>query len=225
MSLAQQFRESPFGPLSQHMVEVKSCVSLVRPLAEALRVGDHAKLKELADQVFKVEHQADKIKTEIRRSIPKTFSLPVYRGDLLAYLKLQDDIADAVEDLAVIMTLKRTLRVPKPLEDEFLAYVDKVLEVCDYLFLCTDHLADLKEADFGSAKGEQILEHAAKAEHAEWEADKSAYALSQHLFDLEEELNIKATDILMLGKVIQQLGNLANHADKTAERLRRMLAR
>lgn len=225
MSLADQFRESPFGPLGRHMAEVKNCVALVLPLIEAVRSGDQAKLKELAEQTFKVEHAADTIKTELRAAMPKVFSLPIYRGDLLAFLKLQDDMADAVEDLAVIVTLKRTLVVPTGLDDELLAYVGKVLEVCDHLFLCTDQLGGLTEADFFGPKREEILAHAEKAEHAEWEADKAAYSLSQHIFDLEDELNLKATDIMLWGKVIQQLGKLANHADKTAERLRRMLAR
>ena len=152
MDLTQQFRESPFGPLSKHMDEVKRCVALVRPLVEASLVRDQAKLKDLAKRTFKVEHEADKIKTELRQAMPSTFSLPVYRGDLLAFLKLQDDMADAVEDLAVILTLKRTLTIPEPVEGELSAYVDKVLDVCEELFRCTDQLADLTEADLRSVQ-------------------------------------------------------------------------
>ena len=36
---------------------------------------------------------------------------------------------------------------------------------------------------------------------------------------------MKATDIFLWSKVFREMGNLANHADKTAERLRRILAR
>ena len=35
---------------------------------------------------------------------------------------------------------------------------------------------------------------------------------------------MKATDIFLWSYVSRELGRLANHADKTAERLRRMLA-
>ncbi|MHC4444753.1 MAG: DUF47 family protein, partial [Planctomycetota bacterium] len=56
---------------------------------------------------------------------------------------------------------------------------------------------------------------------AEWESDKAEFDLAQKLFALEDE--IKATDIFLWSQIFQELGKLANHADKTAERLRRML--
>ena len=57
----------------------------------------------------------------------------------------------------------------------------------------------------------------------EWEADKLQYRLAQKLFALEDEM--KPTDIFLWSGVFQELGVLANSADKTAERLRRMLHR
>ena len=66
--------------------------------------------------MFKAEHAADMIKDDIRRTIPKRFFLPVYRGDLLGYVKLQDDMADSVEDIAVLLTIKK-LTLPPSLVD------------------------------------------------------------------------------------------------------------
>jgi len=100
------FAEAPFGPLGEHMAQVKDCVGLVQPMFACVRDQDFDKLKEISSQVFKSEHKADVIKDEIRRSMPRMFSLPIYRGDLLSYLKLQDDMADAVEDVAVVLTIK-----------------------------------------------------------------------------------------------------------------------
>ena len=54
-------------------------------------------------------------------------------------------------------------------------------------------------------------------------ADKAAFGLSQQIFAREDEM--KATDIFLWSSVIRELGGLANYADKTAERLRRMLVR
>jgi predicted phosphate transport protein (TIGR00153 family) len=204
------------------MEKVKECVALVEPMFQSLRDHEYEKLKEIANQVFKAEHDADIIKDEIRQAIPRAFSLPLLRGDLLAYLKLQDDMADAVEDLAVLVTLKQ-LPMHEALESHVMSLVTQILEVCDYLFRCTDQLADLKEKDFGGEKGQAILELVAKAEHAEWEADKLEYATSQKLFSLDDE--IKPTDIYLWSNVLRKLGHLANHADKTAERLRRMIVR
>jgi len=222
MSIFERFEESPFGPLGEHMRMVKECVALVEPMFQRVRDKDFEGLKTITHDVFKYEHEADKIKNEIRRRIPKSFYLPIYRGDLLAYLKLQDDMADSAEDLGVLLTFKN-LCMPEAIADDIMALVKQVLVVCEHMFQCTDQLTNLVEADFGGSRAGEILDLVAKAEHAEWEADKVQYAASQKLFALEDE--VRATDIMLWCNVFQQLGKLANQADNTAERLRRMLVR
>ena len=120
MNRFDDFAESPFGPIGDHMAKVKECVALVQPMFECALSGSWTELEEYAQRVFRLEHEADKLKNDIRENMPRTFSLPIYRGDLLAYLKLQDDIADSAEDVAVVLTLKN-LAVPKSLADDLAA--------------------------------------------------------------------------------------------------------
>lgn len=215
------FKMSPFEPLREHLAEVMKCVAKVRPMFEAVQQGKYEELESLANEVFKAEHQADVVKSEIRGTIPRTFFLPVYRGDLLAYLKLQDNIADAAEDLAVLLTIKR-LDWPVPLEDAIFEYVDKVLCVCDKTKAMSDHLPTLVEQDLGDAAAKKTLEMVRAIEHAEWEADRINYGLAKALF--AEEDNMKATDIFLWSRVFGKLGKLANEAENIGDRLRRMLA-
>lgn len=214
--------QSPFEPLAEHMKHVRACVDLVMPMFEYVRAGEHERLRQLTEEVFKTEHEADKVKAEIRKTIPTAFSLPVYRGDLLAFIHVQDDLADTAEDLAVQLTIKQ-LDMPAALADDILAYVRQVLKVCEKLYEAMGLLTDVVEADFAGPRGEQALALAGEAEHEEWVADKLQFKLAQQLFALEDEL--KPTDIFLWSGIFQNLGALANHADKTAERLRRMLAR
>jgi hypothetical protein len=222
MSIFDWREQSPFEPLAEHLERVRACVDLVLPMFECARAGDYAQLKQLSERVFKAEHEADQVKAEIRRTIPKAFALPVFRGDLLAFVHVQDDMADAVEDLAVQLTIKN-LEMPETLADEVLAYVRQVLNVCEKLYEATGQLKGLAEADFGGRPAERVMELVREAEHGEWVADKMQYKLAQSLFALDDEL--KPTDIFLWSGIFQNLGALANHADKTAERLRRMLAR
>ena len=39
-SILDLFRKSPFGPLHEHMLKVKECISLLRPLFAAAVEGD-----------------------------------------------------------------------------------------------------------------------------------------------------------------------------------------
>jgi predicted phosphate transport protein (TIGR00153 family) len=215
------FRESPFEPLRYHMKAVSECVALVRPMFNAVRDGQYEKLQEVAKKIFKAEHQADIIKDDIRRTIPKRFFLPVYRGDLLGYVKLQDDMADAVEDLAVLLTIKN-LVLPRPLVEPTFEYLSKVEDVCHRTCAIGDYLPTLVEGDMAGDEAERTLAMIADVEKAEWEADRLQYTLSQKLFALEDEM--KATDILLWFRVFGELGQLANFAEKTGDRLRRMLS-
>lgn len=215
-------RPSPFEPLAEHARHVRICVDHVPAMFECVCNGDYDRLKVLAEEVFKAEHEADKVKTEVRQTIPRAFALPVFRGDLLAFLHMQDELADSAEDLAVQLTIKK-LTLPAALADQVLAYVQQVMKVCQTLYKALDLLKDLVEADFGGPRGEQVMNLVAEAEHEEWVADKMQYRLAQALFALEDEL--RPTDIFLWSAIFQNLGALANHADKTGERLRRMLAR
>ncbi len=215
------FDTSPFEPLMHHFEKVRECVSLVRPMFDTIRQEQYEQLEKLTDKVFKTEHQADIIKDEIRQEIPRSFFLPVYRGDLLSYLKLQDDMADSVENLAFLLTIKQ-LKMPEKLRYAVFAYVDVVLDVCEKAYAMNAHIRNLVAKGFHAEHANGVFEMIRSVETAEWEADKAQYRLSKSLFAMEDEL--KATDVMLWWRVFLELGQLANAAEKTADRLRRMLS-
>ncbi len=222
MSKVQElFEQSPFEPLLHHLQKVRECVTLVRPMFEALRDGAYDRLDELKERVFKTEHKADIIKDEIRQVIPRSFFLPVFRGDLLGYLKLQDDMADSVEDIAILMTIKK-LPMPSALSVEIFSYIDTVLHTCDKAYEMNEKLRGLVARGFHADQAVGFQDMIRAVERAEWEADKAQYHLSQSLFAMEDE--IKTTDLMLWWRVFLELGELANSAEKTADRLRRMLS-
>ncbi len=221
MGLFNWRKQSPFEPLAEHMVHVRKCVAFVLPMFECVRDGDYDRLRELTVSVFAAEHEADKVKTRIRDSIPTTFSLPVFRGDLLALVHVQDDLADAAEDIAVQLTIKR-IELPASLVDDALEYVRQAISVCEKLYEALDHLKDVVATSFRGPHIKELMERVAEAEREEWVTDKMQYRLAQKLFALEDE--IRPTDIFLWSAIFQNIGALANHADKTGERLRRMLA-
>jgi predicted phosphate transport protein (TIGR00153 family) len=220
--IADMFRRSPFDPIRVHMDKVMECVGHTKPMFERVRANDPEGLQDLARVVFKAEHQADLVKDEIRQTIPKSFFLPVYRGDLLGYLAVQDSMADTVEDLAVMLTLKH-LNLPDQIADQVNEYLDKILWTCEKANEVSKALGELAEAGFTSDHIDRVLEMVATTEKAEWEADRKQYEVSKALFSLEGQL--AATDIFLWFRVFGLLGELANHAEKVADRVRRMLAR
>lgn len=215
------FEESPFEPLLHHYDKVRECVDLVRPMFRAVKNEDYEELGKLAQKVFKTEHEADLIKDEIRQEIPRSFFLPVYRGDLLGYLKLQDDVADAIENIAYLLTLKR-LKLPSALESGLATYLDSVMVADEKARHMNQRIRDLVKQGFHAAEAGDMFDVIRDVERAEWEADKKQYEVSKALFTLEDTM--KPSDLMLWWRIFLEMGEVANHIEKMADRLRRMLS-
>ena len=221
-TIFQLFGKSPFGPLVEHTRRVHSTVELIRPLFEAFLAEDWERSRELYQQISKLEHKADLTKNEIRDTLPKSIFLPVDRQDMLRYLKEQDAIADAAEDVAVIVTMRHT-PCPDALKPEVIHLVDQVIKTSELLLDAGRELQRLFESSFGGPELAKVLDMVSEVNDQEWEADKVQGSLSRALFEHEEELG--AVSILLWTHIIRVLGQVANHAENTGDLLRMMLAR
>ena len=150
MRIFDLFRRSPFQPLQEMMGKVKECAHQIVPLYEALIKGDKESLREVVNRISHLEFEADEIKNRIRSTLPKGILMPVARGDILEILANEDAIADATEDVAVLMTLK-DLKVAPQLKECLMDLVDKVIRVVDMAAKVIDELDALVEASFGGA--------------------------------------------------------------------------
>ena len=221
-AIAELFGRSPFGPLVRHTQKVHETVREVRPLLEAFLAERYDEVQTIYDRISDLEHEADTIKREIRNHLPKWIFLPVDRGDMLKFLKEQDSIADTAEDIAVLLTVRRTI-VPEDLHTEVLAFVDKVIEVSELLVQAAGELENLQEAGFGGREAERVIEQIEQVSHGEYEADKLQTNVSRHLYDIEERVDPISVYFIM--KLFRLLGEIANHAENTGDNLRMMLSR
>ncbi len=218
--ISKLFGKSPFEPLYQHMVKVKECVDLVRPLMDAVLQGETKKVKEIAKKIFKAEHYADMVKKDIRSHLPKSIFLPVARGDLLRFLKEQDNIADSAEDLAVLLTLRKTI-VPEEMKEDLKDFVSKVLETYEMAMIVSSEIKLLAETSFGGAEAHKVTELIEQIKVKEWEADKAQMKTAKKLFSIEEKLD--PVSVVMWMNILKELGTLANHAENAGDQMRVML--
>ena len=223
MSLIKElFGKSPFGPLVQHTKKVHECVHLMRAIMEALVKEDYEEVHRLQDTVSKLEYEADVIKQEIREQLPRRYFLPVERGDLDAFLHCQDNVADSVEDFAVMLVIRNT-RVHPNLVSEFTAYVDQVLQVSDTLIAAAEELEVLAATSFSGAESKSVLERINGLGQQEWTADRMQRKLRRHIYDLEKELD--PVTIMFYEKMLQTLSEVASAAENTGELLRQMIVK
>ncbi len=223
MSIIQEmFGRSPFSALVQHTKKVHECVKLVRPLFDACVREDYAEVHRLQDQVSKIEYEADLIKNEIREHLPRRYFLPVDRGDLNRFLHNQDEIADQAQDFAVILLIRKT-RIHPALVPEFNAFIEQILAVSDMLMAAAEDMDELVEASFGGAEAQAVLRKVAGLNEGEWKADRLQRKLSQHIYEIERELD--PVTIIFYEKMLHALSGIANSAENTGEVFRQMIVK
>ncbi len=217
------FASSPFGPLNEHLKKCAETAGRVPELMDALKQHDSIRAKSIAKEIMLLEHEADKLKQEIRDHVPKTLFLPVDRRDLLRLLSSQDDIADRVEDLAYVVTLKKNFPMPEVLVVELDRVTGLIMECVQGALLLGDALDDLLEAGFAGPAAEKVFGLVRSVGEMEWKADKRQYKLSQALVAHSDEL--KPIDILLWVELIKNLGRIGNAAERYSKELRNILAR
>lgn len=215
------FAKSPFGLLVKHTSQVSETVDLLRPLFEAFLSGDRSRLQEIYEQICVKEHEADRIKNEVRDRLPRSVLLPVNRGDILSYVKEQDGIADAVEDIGVILTMRRLKMVPE-LEPRLMELVDKVHDAAELLFAAAREMTNLAAASFAGPEVNRVLGMITEIHGLEATADRLQAEFSKQVFEAEPEVD--PVSVYQWMKIVEVLGDVADRAENTGDILRLMLA-
>ncbi len=215
------FGRSPFELLVVHAKKVHECVSLIRPIAEAIVAADTAKLEKLQHDMSKTEYEADLIKDQIRQQLPKKYFFSIGREDLARFLAQMDKIADDAEDFAVIATL-RTIQMPSELVETFMSLVDKVLEVSSCLLDLAEHLAILQKEAFTGDDAAGVLAKIEQVCHMEWESDKISRKFARQFFRIP---NLDFITIMICEKLSAALRGIADHAENVGKNLRLMIIR
>ena len=220
--LARLIKRSPFKALQQHMRAVTACVEHVPVLFEALIAGDNAGVEAAKTKIFEHEEAADKIKNDLRASLPKSLFMPVDRRDLLEILQLQDTIADTAQDIAGLL-IERPMKVPKPLREPLTKLVARCLDTCNHCAKVIEELDELVEMGFRGREADDVEKMVDELNRIEDETDELGLELARQLFAHEEQMN--PVSVVMWYQLIHWIGDLADYAEKVGDRLRLLIAR
>ncbi|HEB83978.1 MAG TPA: TIGR00153 family protein [Bacteroidetes bacterium] len=220
-------KESPFEQLTEHLEKVMACVDLVHPILEAALEGNAAEVKRIAQEIFLLEHEADVVKNRIRDHLPRDLMLPVSRMDYLAFLRAQDGVADNVEDLAMMLTV-RQLRLPcgeadGTCRDQLLFLANHAVKASRSVAAMTRRIDELKRAAFTGPVADELRAAADEVSRQEFECDKHQFKLVKAIL-AEEDPEWPFASSYTLMEVIRALGKMANHAESMSDYLRLMIA-
>jgi|SRR5690554_3086371 len=216
------FGRSPIKPMQEHMaVAVKAAEKLV-DFFEAVTNDDWETAETIQRLIKDYENQADDLKKQLRLQLPKSLFLPVPRTDLLELLGTQDRIANRAKDIAGIM-LGRRMRIPEPLHQQILAFVDSAVKTSHQALIAINELEELLESGFGGRELALVENMIEKLDQYERHNDDLEVTIRATLFRLEADF--PPVDVMFLYRVIDWIGDLANRAQSVGSRLQVLLAR
>ncbi len=213
---------SPIKPIQTHMTKSHQCAELLLPFIEAAIAGQWEQATRLQQQIVMAEREADVLKKEIRRRLPKSLFLPMPREDLLDLVSSQDKVANQVKDIAGLM-LGRQMVFPASLTTPMLDFARSAVAASAQAVKAINELDELIETGFGGYEiklVEKLLDELDKLEH---DNDELQITIRQALFKVEKELY--PVDVIFLYQVIEQIGDLANRAQRVGGQLQMLLAR
>ena len=212
--------KSPFGLLQRHMEQVAKCVAKMEKSLEALEQGDWENVEAMAEQVSKLEHQADQIKDEIRNKLLRRFFMPVDRAQILEILSIQDNLADTAEDVSVLLTIRR-LDTPSMVVEEFRNFRQSNIKAFRLAEAIINDLDELLETGFGGAEAEKVRTVVHDISYAEHEADVLQRDLLKKVFS--DEAGFSAADLNMWIQLIKSLAHLSNLSENLGDRVQMSL--
>ena len=220
--LGNLFGRSPIGPIQEHMQVANEAAQHLPELIQASADDDWQRAKEVAKSITDAEKEADKLKRNVRRHLPKSLFLPVPRSDLLGLVSIQDQVANIAKDIAVIM-LGRNMRFPEKLVPTVLEYTATCVATSDQALKSIQELDELLEVGFTGREVKRVEGMLKELDKLERRTDKQAVGLRAKLFKMEADL--PPIDVMFYYRAFALLGELADTAEKVGDRLQILLAK
>ena len=214
------FPRTPLSHLQLHMQKVCACLAKLKELCAVRAEADLSKIENIAKGISELEHDADLIKNDIRSSLPKNFLFSIDRINFLEILNLQDNLADAAEDIADILILKKLPSLPS-LEEKLQEYVDTNLDATWILKEIVFNLDTLIEAAFGGPVAIKIKTQIHDITLKEHETDLIKKEIKKSLFALADDLSF--SDFILWLNFIEEIGRISHFAEKEALRIGMLL--
>ena len=219
--VARIFGRSPFGPMQDHIDVCLRCAEMTIPVLDAVAADDWDKVRRLQEEITALENEADQLKADIREHLPRGFFLPVSRPDLLELLARQDRIANRAKGIVGLL-LGRRLRFPQPITARVRELAEGCIATCALARDVVHRLDELLEAGFSGRQTEEVRQLVRGIDEKERFCDELEARLRAELFELEEGLN--PVDVMFMYRVIESIGDLADHAEGVGHRLDQLLA-
>jgi hypothetical protein len=211
-------RKSPFDGLVAHAKKARECIHKLKKAVECYVNKKYEEFDNLAQEILKIENEADWIKGNIRNHLPRSIFMPVDKREFLGCLAEQDKILDLAQDIVIWLGFHKT-EIPKEIKELFLKHLYGVVDTVETL---EDMVENVKKLIVPLTKKErQEAKDTLKSIHIkERESDEREHELAKKFFSLKDfpiAYHLLHTTFM--------IAHIADHAENASDRIRSMLAR
>ncbi len=218
--LFDMIKRSPFENTFKHAIKVAQCGPIFVKAVDCYFRHDRDQFELLKEEIRDIEAEADRIKRNIRAHLPSAILMPVDKYVFFNFLREADKVVDCVKNSLYWMSYFQ-LRLPPDIERDFVMLVK---EVGDYLGLLPEMVLRGHKY-FGSrmeTDREAVKDIVREIRFREKESDSLEKTIFIRLY-AEEDIDTK-TLVLML-RLVQTTGDIADHLENAADMMRAMIAR
>lgn len=218
--ILSMFMTSPFEGLQEHAEKVRDGAAIFRIAVKCYLNAECESFEQARQEVADLEHQADAVKRRIRGHLPKGTLLPVDKFQIFDYLREQDKVIDCFEHVLDWLSFRPADKIPEYFQGGILFLVDSVLDPIDRL---NEMLTDARRyfKTFSEEDRNIVKEHIRELRKKEGQADILEATLKHDIFAKETD----AVTIFHLIRLVETLGEIADHVENAGDRMRAMIAK
>lgn len=212
------FFKSPFENLKLHADKVAECGKLFQKAVECHLANECEEFNSLTDKVARMESEADEIKRNIRGHLPRGILMPVDNFQFFLYLREQDKVLDSVEESLFWLSF-RPEAVDEQVGEDLYYLVKTVVPIIEKLA----PMVEEAHSYFRSRSEERrvtIKSMIRDIRQIEKESDHLEKELKMKVFGLVKD----TLQVYHLVRLVETIGDIADHAQNATDMMRAMIA-
>jgi len=220
-SILNIFVDSPMNALENH---AKKAIEATEKLSEMLDVyleGDCKKTEEFCKMIDELEHEADKMKQQFQVVLPNSVVIQLDTNDLLAFLKLQDSIANCAQDAAHWMTLRSGTELPEEVKNDLLELMEMSMRCIRGYQEVMEGLEKIEATSYSKVEIHKLVAKIPEIERMEYEVDVFEIKVLKTVYSKEDEIG--GAGIYHIVRLVDNIGDIADKTAHAADIMRRIL--
>ncbi len=190
----------------EHLDRISETLASLSNLLEAYLSQQFDRISELAEEVRRLEHEADVVRRQVENIMYGGAFLPNFRGDLLGIIEAADKVANKAEYVADVLEIEKPY-IPLSLHTDIRRLLDMSVETYNALKMSINYL--FEDLD-------QVVDYVKKTEEREHDVDGIERGLLRQIFAISD---ISQGQKMHLKDLVRNIADIADRAEDCSDRV------